>query len=75
MNNLFSELRELFPGEPLLIGEVTAVDQSSTIITLLGGGEIMARGSGDWGVGDNVYIRGGVVEGLAPSLPFVDITI
>lgn len=75
MTNLYSDLRSLFPSAPLLIGTISAIDISSATITLLGGGVVSARGGSDMVIGDTVYLRDGVIEGLAPNLPFVDIVI
>jgi len=39
-------------------------------VQLVGGGLVHARGEA--GVGEHVYVRGGVIEGPAPALSGVD---
>ena len=57
------------------IGEVTAIDAGGDLATvqLPGGGVLQVRGKAE--VGKNVFVRNGVIEGEAPSLPLVLIEI
>lgn len=71
--NLYTRLKKLFPTAPLQIGEVTLVDGDVAQVTLPDGGVLMARGSAT--VGQNVYVRDGLIEGVAPSLPTLVIDI
>jgi cation transporter-like permease len=68
MTNLFRGLIELLPKTPLTIGEVVAVhgDDTSTV-QYLGGGQQRVRGTG-FAVAAKVFVRAGVIEGVAPSL-------
>ncbi|MCW8918978.1 MAG: hypothetical protein OQL08_09215 [Gammaproteobacteria bacterium] len=68
-DNRWARFRSLIPGSPTMLGEITVTDASTGTVTasLLGGGTIRARGAGN--VGDKIYIRDGVVQGQAPSLP------
>jgi hypothetical protein len=61
-------LQDLVASAPLDVGQVTAVSGGSATVALQGGGEVNARGAAT--VGQRVYVRGGVVESVAPNLPF-----
>jgi hypothetical protein len=72
--NLYRELLNLLPADPLLSGEVTVQHADGTVtVELPGGGTARARGVA--AAGDRVFVRGGLVEGLAPDLPFAEIEI
>lgn len=71
--NLYSSLRSLFFSDRVQVGTVTAVDSGRVTVTLPDGSIQSVRGAG--GVGGRVYIRGGVIEGPAPSLTVVVIDI
>lgn len=71
--NLYQRLRAIFPAARLQVGSVTAVDGGTVTVQLPDGGLNNARGSA--AIGDQVYIRDGVIEGAAPSLPVVYIEI
>ena len=64
--NFYKRLRDLLPDEPLLIGEVTADTPAGYIIQLPDGAEITARGEAT--VGQRVFVRAGLIEGMAPAL-------
>ena len=70
MPNIYRQFFDLLPKRPLQIGEVAAVDAGVATITLPGGGVIQARGQAT--VGQRVFVRGGVIEGPAPSLTYVE---
>jgi hypothetical protein len=67
--NLFRQFLDLIPDPALQVGLVTEVTPSTGVVTLEmpGGGVLRVRGSAL--VGQRVFVRGGVVEGVAPSLP------
>ena len=72
--NVYRELLNLLPGDPLLTGEVTVSHADGTVtVELPGGGTVRARGV--FAAGDHVFVRAGVVESLAPDLPFAEIEI
>lgn len=73
MRNLFQQFVDIFPAPPLQIGAVTATDGAVATVTLPGGGVLRARG--DAPVGQRVFVRDGVIEGDAPSLPVVLIDV
>ncbi|HEY0953971.1 MAG TPA: hypothetical protein VGE36_04390 [Roseateles sp.] len=73
MSNLYAEFRRLLPNQPLQVGQVVAVAGGVATIELPGGGRIQARG--DATTGQTVFCRDGVIEGEAPDLPIVAITI
>lgn len=71
MPNIYRQFLDLLPKRPLLTGEVTTVDSAGTAwITLPGGSVIQARGEAT--VGQRVFVRDGVIEGPAPTLPYVE---
>lgn len=71
--NVFRQFIDLLPARPLLVGTVTATDGDVSTVELPGGGVLRARGEST--VGQNVFVRDGLIEGAAPSLPFVAIEI
>jgi hypothetical protein len=73
MSNLLSEFLSLFPSDPLLVGEVSSITNEVRTVTLPDGSTITAKGVA--AVGQKVFIRGGVIDGIAPSLPLVEITV
>ena len=73
MSNVFAQFKKLLPNPSLEVGTVTAISGGTASITLPGGGKINARGSAT--VGSQVYVRNGVIEGPAPSLSVLDITV
>jgi hypothetical protein len=67
LRNPTRRLLDLVGNPPLEVGEVTAVSGGIATVTLQGGGTVNARGAAS--VSQRVYVRGGVIEGTAPSLP------
>lgn len=67
MHNLYRQFRQLLPAAPLQAGVVTEAGAAGVVIALPGGGLLRARG--DAAVGQTVFVRDGVVEGIAPTLP------
>lgn len=68
-SNLFSRFKALIPTDPLLIGTVTEVTATGAVVELPGGAAISVRGSA--AVDSTVFVQGGVIQSLAPSLPLV----
>ena len=66
MHNNYQQFRQLLPDPPLQAGTVTEVGSGVVTVQLPGGGLLKARGSAD--VGQNVFVRDGVVEAIAPNL-------
>lgn len=66
-SNLFAQFRRLLPGQPLLVGTVISSGSGLVVVELPGGAQINARGQAT--VGAQVFVRGGAIEGEAPSLP------
>ena len=68
-DNRWAQFRNLIPGEPTQLGEIASIDASTgtAFVELLGGGTIRVRGDGQ--IGDQVYVRGGMIQGQAPQLP------
>lgn len=73
MRNLYRQFLDLIPDPALQVGEVLFVDSNIATIELPGGGLLKARGTAT--VGQNVFVRAGVIEGVAPSLTVVPITV
>ncbi|WP_019654027.1 hypothetical protein [Variovorax atrisoli] len=71
--NPWKSLQALVAGPPLQIGTVTSIEGGVATIETPGGGFVQARG--DTAVGQRVFFRGEVIEGPAPDLPIVVITI
>jgi hypothetical protein len=59
-------LQDLVAAPPLDVGTVASVSGGIATVDLVGGGSVNARGAAT--VGQQVYVRGGVIEGVAPSL-------
>lgn len=66
MRNLYEQFRQLIPEPPLQAGTVIDVGSGVVAVALPGGGLIRARGNA--AVGQKVFVRNDVVEGIAPSL-------
>ena len=66
MANLYQQFRALLPDPPLQVGTVLEVGAGVVMVQLPGGGLLKVRGSAE--VGQNVFMRDGVVEAVAPSL-------
>lgn len=64
--NLWKRLKQLLPEPPLLIGVVDSVSTYGAVVELPDGSLVSVRG--DATVGQQVFIRNGLIEGLAPSL-------
>lgn len=64
--NLWKRLKQLLPEPPLLIGDVVAVSTYGATVELPDGSLVSVRG--DATVGQQVFIRDGLIEGLAPAL-------
>ena len=73
MSNLYHQFLALLPPRPLQVGTVTAVAGQLCTVQLPGGGVLQARG--DAAVSDRVFVRDGLIEGLAPRLPIVRIDV
>lgn len=66
MHNLYEQFRQLIPDPPLQAGTVLEVGGGVALVVLPGGGLIRARGNA--AVGQKVFVRDDVIEGIAPSL-------
>ncbi len=73
--NLYLRLRELLPQPTLLIGTVLAInaDQTSTV-EYPDGSQQRAYGT-SVAVGQAAFVRGGVIDGVAPSREAVVIEV
>jgi hypothetical protein len=73
MSNPFVTLLNLLPSRPLQVGNVASVTEGGVILRMPDGALMRARGSAS--VGQNVFVRDGVIEGEAPALTVVEIEI
>lgn len=73
MSNLFKRLKSMLPDPPLLVGEVVLLTDYGARIQFPDGSSAIVRGSAT--VGQNVFVRDGVIEGPAPALPAVVIEV
>ena len=64
--NVFRQFIDLLPARPLQVGTVIATDGDVSTVELPGGGVLRARGAE--ALGAKVFVRDGVIEGVAPSL-------
>lgn len=71
--NLYKLFVDLLPSEPQVVGNIIATTDGTATIQLPDGGIVQARGDG--AVGDRVFVKGGVIEGAAPNLPFESIDV
>lgn len=67
MRNPYQLLRDLLPDPPLQVGTVSAFANGVATVVTPGGGLTTARG--DATVGDRVFFRNDLIEGVAPNLP------
>lgn len=73
MANPLAAFKALFPDSPLLVGDVVLVDGQVVRVELPDGAQITVRG--DATVGQRVFVRGGLIEGPAPTLTVVTIEV
>ncbi|MBL0422452.1 hypothetical protein JI739_19045 [Ramlibacter sp. AW1] len=66
MHNLYEQFRQLLPEPPLQAGAVIEVGTGVVTVQLPGGGRIKARGIA--AIGQNVFVRDEIIEGVAPTL-------
>lgn len=72
--NSWARFKRLLPGDPLLIGHIESAHADGTAtVLMLGGGSQRVRGTGT--VGQPVYVRGGVIEGPAPTMTQLGIDV
>jgi hypothetical protein len=67
MSNIYRKFLDLLPARPLQVGTVLSVSGGIATIELPGGGRLQARGQAT--AGQRVFVRDGVIEGVAPNLP------
>lgn len=73
MSNPLRDFLRLIPGDPLLVGDVSSIANELRTITLPDGSTVTAKGPFE--VGQRVFVRGGLIEGPAPSLAVVSISV
>ena len=73
MTNIYRQFLDLIPARPLQVGTVTAASGATCTVQLPGGGVLQVRGAAT--VGQQVFVRDGVIESVAQALPVVNIDI
>jgi hypothetical protein len=73
MANLYSVFKALLPETPLLVGVVYSIQAGGCYVTLPSGGRVLAKGEAT--IGQTVFVKDGIIQGIAPSLAVVAITI
>ncbi|MDP3876283.1 MAG: hypothetical protein Q8Q50_04815 [Methylobacter sp.] len=71
--NTWAMFKELLPRDPLLVGVLSVTDGVTSLVTLLDGGVVRVRGTGD--VGGKYYIRAGKIDGEAPNLVLNEVVL
>jgi hypothetical protein len=72
--NTWARFKRLLPADPLLAGTVDAAHADGTVtVQLTAGGYVRVRG--DAQPGDTVYIRSGQIQGAAPAMSQLEITV
>ena len=66
VRNPYKVLLGLLPDAPLQVGTIVSAANGVATVQLPGGGLLQARGAITTG---QVFVRDGVIEGTAPSLP------
>lgn len=68
--NIYRALRELLPEPPLLVATVTSINPTdgTSLISFPGGLPQIVRGT-NVAEGSNCFVRNGVIESAAPTLP------
>lgn len=67
MPNFYQTLLSLLPSSPLQVGTVIRLSGGVATLSLPGGGQAQARGTG--AIGSKVFFRNGAIDGDAPNLP------
>lgn len=71
--NLYRAFLDLLPPRALQVGTVIDVSAGISTVELPGGGVLTARGPA--AVGQQVFVRDGLIEDEAPELPLVLIEV
>lgn len=71
--NNWAKFKELLPRDPLLFATLGSTDGTTSLVTLMDGGVVRVRGTGN--VGGKYYIRGGKIDGEAPVMVQHEIVI
>ena len=69
--NLFKRFQKLIPTHPLRVGTVESVTGTQVTVVEVSGNPVVIRGEAQ--VGQLVYFRDSVLEGVAPQLPYVEV--
>lgn len=66
MSNIYRQFLDLLPARPLQVATVLSSSGGASTVELPGGGVLQVRGTAT--VAAQVFVRDGVIEGVAPSL-------
>jgi hypothetical protein len=67
--NLGAQFLRLLPSDPLLVATVVSASGGLAVVELPGGARLTVRGAAV--AGGRVFVRAGVIEGVAPPLSAV----
>ena len=67
MRNPYRQLLDILPQRPLQVALVVQSNNGLSVVELPGGGRLTVRG--DVTIGGLVFVRDGIIEGPAPTLP------
>lgn len=73
MANLFKEFLSLVPSEPVQVGTVDWSDGDYHQVILFGGGIVRVTGKAN--PGDKVFVKGSLIQGIAPNLTLETIEV
>ena len=73
--NVFTRFQALIPSKPLLVGTITAVNTNGSCrVDMPGGGKAVVIGTG-YTVGQQVFIKDRIIQGVAPSLSYYELEV
>ena len=72
--NFWRKFKNIFPDSPTIFGKVTAIAAGRSTVQTPAGGILTALGD-SVPVGQNAYVKDGVIQGQAPQLPHYDIEV
>lgn len=75
MANLWQRFKKLIPGAPLLVVTVQTIYADNTcLVATFGGGTMLVTGV-TVPVGDNAFVKDGLIIGPAPNLPAYEVDV
>jgi len=73
--NIFKRFQALLPSTPLLVGTIASVNANGSCrVDMPGGGKAVVIGTG-YTVGQQVFIKDRIIQGVAPSLSYYELEV